>query len=422
MTRFSDGHQRVPVHLVGQRDKSHAISIYYNNEGVFDTDFSISGTDTSVVLETTSPSKAVEISYIDNSIKALETKINISNMPFRAVALNEAINLTTGELDVNSNTSSPNYDGGYIVDMKRHIVKYKEETKIRVSGISSSFRRSPWYAKIDLGKILKSYQGKTYLFDIPEYENQLWHPIYGRPYKEVFSELTYMTDKKYEAGYSNIYHRDNNFSVFTDLGVEIPNIVSDVDENNGYVYLNTKLSKGTKLIASFTAKENCYVYKDINLNPAIEHNPGIAGRYVLIYLKPTEVNPDGIVRKKSVYHKVANGLLNAINSLPDTSEPILILGAFHVRQTNTYEDTSLLDTRTRGGGLKDEDYNKSVDINKNVQSSADVGFIDGVSYPGSSVIIAEIPEEIKDIMSVSEIKRRISKHVTLGVDTLLEFE
>jgi hypothetical protein len=45
-----------------------------------------------------------------------------------------------------------------------------------------------------------------------------------------------------------------------------------------------------------------------------------------------------------------------------------------------------------------------------------------VPYPGSSVIIAEIPEEVKDVMTIAEIKRRISKHVTLGVDTLLEFE
>ena len=55
-------------------------------------------------------------------------------------------------------------------------------------------------------------------------------------------------------------------------------------------------------------------------------------------------------------------------------------------------------------------------------SVTDVGFADGVPYPGSSVIIAEIPEEVKDVMTIAEIKRRISKHVTLGVDTLLEFE
>ena len=420
MTRFSDGHQRVPVHLVSQRDKSHGLIIYYDNAGTFGTDFTLSGTDTSVHLTQTSPSKAAEIIYTGSSIKQLESAINVSNMPFRAVALNEAVNLSSGELDLN--TSTPNYEGGYFINMKRHVVKYNEETRLRVLGASSTFRRDPWYPRIDLGKILKPYQGRTYLFNIPEYENQIWHPIYGRPYRQITAPLEFLADKKYSVGFSNLYYRDNNLVIFTDKGVEVPNIVADVDENNGYIYLNSKLGTDIDLEAAFTIKDNSFTYKGVNLNPAIEHNPGIAGRYVLIYLKPSEINPDGIVRKKSVYHKVANGLLNAINSLPDTSEPILVLGAFHIRQTNSYEDTNILDTRTRGGGLKNASYEKSLSTNKNIQSSADVGFVDGVPYPGSSVIVAEIPEEIKEVMTVAEIKRRIAKHVTLGVDTLLEFE
>lgn len=420
MTRFSDGHQRVPVHLVNQRDNSHGLIIYYDDAGIFGTDYSISGTDTSVVLEQTFPSKTIEIIYTGNSIKSLESTINISNMPFRAVALNEAINLSSGEIVLN--TSTPNYEGGYFADIKRHVVRYNEETRIRINGVSSTFRRDPWYPRIDLGKVLRKYQGKTYLFDIPEYENQVWHPNYGRPFKQVYASMSYLADKKYSVGFSNIYYRDNNVSVVSNDSNEIPNIVSDVDENNGYIYLNNKFSKDIELNAELVIKEESFIYKDLNLNPAIEHNPGMAGRYALIYLKPTEINPDGIVRKKSVYHKIANGLLNAIYSLPETNEPILILGAFHVRQTNNYKDTNLLDTRTRGGGLKDASYEKSLGINKNIHSSADVGFVDGVPYPGSSVIVAEIPEEIKDVMTVAEIKRRIAKHVTLGVDTLLEFE
>jgi hypothetical protein len=420
MTRFSDGHQKVPVHLVNQRDKSHGLIIYYNNVGTFGTDFTISGNDSGLVLEQISPSKTTEIPYTGDSIKSLETAINISNMPFNAIALNEAINLATGEL--NLNTSTPNYDGGYFLDLKRHIVKYNEETRIRVSGVSSTFRRDPWYPRIDLGKILKEYRGKTYLFSIPEYEHQLWHAIYGKPYRQVIAPLTFLADKKYSAGFSQIYYRDNNIKILTDLGVEIPNLVSDVDENNGYIYIKEKLSDSIQLRASLTIKENSFIYKDINLNPAIEHNPGVAGRYVLIYLKPAEINPDGVVRKKSIYHAISNGLLNAISSLPKSTEPILILGAYHIRQTNNYKDTNILDTRSRGGGIKDSEYESTLEINKNVYSSSDVGFLDGVPYPGSSVIIAEIPEEIKEIMTVAEIKRRITKHVTLGVDTLLEFE
>lgn len=420
MTRFSDGHQRVPAHLVSQRDKSHGLIIYYDNAGTFGTDFSISGTDTSVVLEQTSPSKTAEITYTGNSIKSLEMAINISNMPFRAVALNEAINLSSGEISLN--TSVPNYEGGYFADIKRHIVRYNEETRIRVSGVSSRFRRDPWYPKIDLGKILKKYQGKTYLFDIPEYGNQLWHPIYGKPFRQVTAPMVFLADKKYSVGFPSIYYRDNNIRVLTDNGTEIPNVISDVDENNGYIYLKNKFSKSIALKAVLTVRENTFIYRGVNLNPAIEHNPGVAGRYVLLYLKPTEINPDGIVRAKSVYHKIGNGLLNTVHSLPQTTEPILILGAFHVRQTNSFKDTSILDTRTRGGGIKDVDYEKSLELNKNTHSVADAGFIDGVPYPGSSVIVAEIPEEIKDVMTVAEIKRRIAKHVTLGVDTLLEFE
>lgn len=420
MTRFSNGHQKVPVHLISKRDKSHGIAIYYNNEGTFGTDFTISGTNTSVVLTQTTPSKTEEVIYTGRSIAGFETAINISNMPFKAVALNEAINLSSGELVFN--TSEPNYEGGYIVGLKRHVVKYNEETRIRVSGISSSFRRDPWYPKINLGKILKTYNGKTYTFSIPEYENQLWDPVYGRPFIQIEAPLTFMSDKKYSVGFSNIYYSDKNLIIKTDIGAEIPNIVEDVDERNGFIYLNSIVGKDVNLEASFIIKANFYTYRDLNLNPAIEHNPGMAGRFALIYMKPSEINPDGIVRKKSIYHKIGNSILNAINSLPESNEPILLLGAFHVRQTNNYEDTSLIDTRTRGGGVKESLYEKSLDFNKNIYSSADVGFVDGVPYPGSSVMIAEIPEDLKQVMTTAEIKRRIAKHVTLGVDTLLEFE
>ena len=64
MTRFSDGHQRVPVHLVNQRDNSHGLIIYYDDAGIFGTDYSISGTDTSVVLEQTFPSVIRHLSNI----------------------------------------------------------------------------------------------------------------------------------------------------------------------------------------------------------------------------------------------------------------------------------------------------------------------------------------------------------------------
>jgi hypothetical protein len=387
---------------------------------VFGTDFTLSGTNTSVVLEQSSPVKTINISYVDKTIAQFQRDINVSNLPFRAVALNEAVNLSAGELT--TNTSTPNYEGGYFVDLKRHVVRYNEETRIHIGGVSNISREFPWYPIIDIGTISKKYNGKTYIYSVPEYEDQSWHPIFGRPYKNANRVAFSVSEKKLAVSSKPIYYRDDNISLFTDAGLPIEDMIDDVDEANGYIYLKRELPRNIEIKAQYVYKDISYVYDKINLNPAIEHNPGIAGRYVLIYLKPVEIHPDGIVRKRSVYHKISNSLVDAIVSLPSTDEPILVLGAFHIRQTNSYKDTNILDTRTRGGGIKNAEYQKALNANKNMYSVTDLGFADGVPYPGSSVVIAEIPESIKDVMTVAEIKRRISKHTILGVDTLLEFE
>lgn len=420
MTRFSNPHQKIPVHYVEKKDMSRGLVLYHSNSGTFGTDFSISGTDTSVVLEQMYPAKTIEIGYIDKNIRDFQRDINVSNLPFKAVALNEALNLDTGELV--TNTSTPNYEGGYFIDLKRHVVRYQEETRIRIDGVSDSIRTAPWYPRIDIGTISKSHGGKNYIFSVPEYENQLWHPIYGRPYKPGADKGLFSDRKKISLKDKPLYYRDSNIDISVDGGVPLYDMIEDVDEQNGFIYLKEELPQNSEVFVEYTYKDHSYVYDKINLNPAIEQNPGIAGRYVLIYLKPTEVHPDGISRSKSIHHKVANNLLDAIVSLPYENEPILILGGYHIRQTNTVEDSNILDTRTRGGGIKDTEYSSSLEKNKNTYSVTDVGFADGVPYPGSSVIVAEIPEEVKDVMTVAEIKRRISKHVTLGVDTLLEFE
>jgi len=361
------------------------------------------------------------MSYIGLSIDDLQSQIASSNVSFYSNSLNNALSLNTG--DLNLNTGDQTTDDGYVVRINRHIVKYEEETRIRLVPPYSESRDFPWYARVNIGQFSKDHLGSRHIFNIPEYRNQLWSSVYGYPYMDSFGEeAIFLDSKRLRVSRTPILWRDNN--IFLRIGSRdvFPGIIKDVDENNGIIYLNTDIPDASGLGVSYTYKQFDYVYKHIDMNPSVNNNPSVVGKFVLFYIIPERSQPGNVKRSRTIFHRTSHTLLGAIYSLPRFDYPVTILGALQVRQTNSVNDLNIYDTRSRGGGIKEDKYEDAIGINKNAYSVADMGHIDGVPYPGSSVVVYTLPSELKDTMSTDEIKKRASKHLALGVVPILEFE
>ncbi len=92
-----------------------------------------------------------------------------------------------------------------------------------------------------------------------------------------------------------------------------------------------------------------------------------------------------------------------------------------VRQTATIKDINISDTRTRGGGVKEEEWTKVYETTPGVRGNADAGWVDGEPYSGNAVLIIDIPNSIKTALGVEEIQRRATKSVAAGVKTLFDY-
>lgn len=423
ISSFNDPHDVVPLSLISAPEFAPGLSIYIDKPGTFGTgssdDYFISVNDTGIEL--TDGATVVPVQYSGQDLDTVRAGITNSNTAFFANALNEALSLNSGDLTFNTGESTS--DGGYIVRLKRHIVKYNEETRIRVLPPYQESSDFPWYARVNVGQFSKDYQGGRHVFGIPEYRKQVWSARYGYPYMTVGGEQPEFLDKRrIRVARKPILWRDNNISMRIKNRDAFPGIIDDVDENNGIIYLNTDISDVNGIAVSYVYKQLDYVYKHINLNPAIDQNPAVVGSFVLFYVIPEKSQPGNISRTRTVFHTISNTLLGAIYSIPRLDFPITLLGAMQVRQTNTISDINLYDIRSRGGGIKEDKFEEAVEINRNANAIADLGWIDGVPYPGNSVIICNLPSELKDTMSVEEIKQRALKHAALGTTMILEFE
>jgi len=419
MSNFEDPHVRVPTSLVDANGFAPAISIYFTSAGDLGTDFDIAVNNTGIIL--TQGAEQVSVSYVDRSIAQIQSDVVAAGLPFTAHPLNEMLSINSGELSLNTGDVTP--DGGWVVRTERHVVQYKEETRIRLLPPYPDSRDLPWYPRINIGQFSSDHFGVKHVFGVPEYRKQVWSRRYGYPYMDVLGEEPELiSERKLKVARHPILWSGRNMTIRIQDQPAPASIIEDVDENNGFLYLNTSIQDTNGVSVDYTYKEEGYIYKDVNMNPSVDHNPYVVGHFVLFYVIPEKSQPTGISRSRTVHHKISQTLLGAIYSLPRGDHPVTLLGALQVRQTNSVDDLSINDARARGGGVKDDRWEDALSANKLVHSVADLGRMDGLPYPGSSVLVYKLPESLKDTLSVEEIRQRASKHLAMGVTPIVEFE
>lgn len=415
--RHNQPNSIVPTHLVADLDTAPALAIYFDGDSSVAHSVAVISNDITLTVG----GVALTIPYATKSIGQIVERVNATDNPWYALALNEINSIASGSL-----TATPTdltAENGFVIRTNSHTVEYSEDTRISLLPPYDTSRDLPWHARINIGSFSKTVNGMSYLFSIPEYENQQWSRFYEKPYVTMEGEvLNRLGTDRVRASRTPILWTNKNIILNLNNKALDSSLVEDVDTNNGIIYLSQDLSSNGRISASYTYREDSYVYKGVNLNPSLEHNPVITGQYTLFYLVP--VSSTGAMQSNttSVRHITSPTLQGCISSLPTYDYPILLLGAMQVRQAATVKDISLSDTRTRGGGVKEEVWDQAYLSSPGVRGNADSGWMDGEPYSGNAVLVINLPNSIKTVLGVEEIQNRATKTVAAGVKTLFEFK
>lgn len=347
--------------------------------------------------------------------------INRLGFPYTANVMFEVDDVYAAEPFVDT-TNDKTIDDGMIVRGKGHVIKPLEEAQIRLLPPYNSSRHEPWNVIVNNGWVTRSWKGGSWRFAVPEYEKQTWSVLYGPGYvdqKDIVGER--LGPRALGVPRAPIHWDRGNLRLRVGDIYQPSTVIKDVDVHNGIIYLDRDYEDNQTILVDYTYKEDGYVYPWADINPTEFHSPGAVDRYVLYYLLPY-VGPNGVMRDSCVRHTEASTLAGAIFSIPNTGEPVMLLGATQVRQVHDYTEVQITDTRTRGGGVKWDNYNKALSKNRDIQNTADRGFYDGRPYPGNMALFVTLPSELKNSLTKTEIEGQVRRFVEYGTYTFLEFD
>lgn len=381
------------------------------------------------------------VSFVGKSLARVAQEINALSLPIQAVALSNLESLSQGDLlslgsdYVSIPTAFPvhdRYNSYVLIRSNRFFVKHKSVSNIKLLTPYYEDSALPWYPRITNGSFTDSYDGKIYHYYIPEYDNQVWSPIYGKPFKTLFGIRPLQVDVGvYKLPRYPVYWDGSNILIYNGDVPLTSNSIEDIDTKNGYIYLNRSLNIVQDLRVDYTYLENSYVYPHININGHFNQNPLLLNKYVLIYIVPVEGSSP--VSKRTVFHVVADSVEEALNSIQvrDKNIPYTILGAYSIQQVFSSDKVQLLDTRVLGGGLKlangpkspvhyidkalNEDLEEIEDKLPYTIGHWDIATYDGEPYPGSAAVLVDLPISLSDKFDKQEIYNKTSKFIAAGV-------
>lgn len=426
-----------------------AIVIYKTNP---DTEVTLSINDGDIEISDSSGS--LNISFSQKSIKQIVTEINSGLQDVKAEnRLNiGSDSVLPSTLITDGIPSSLIEDNPYTIRFKGIISRPEETSIISLKPPRAKRGIEPWYARISRGKFgirfndtsFLNYPGinadAIYIFGVPEFANQEWSIKYGAPYKDVFGEVPFI--QEYNPNIkatgitlrrSPIFYREKNISISINGVVQSNSIIKFVDENNGIVYLNQRIYKGTDISVDYSFKETDYEYDGVNLNVSTPHNPLAVDSYVSFYLKPIAADGALISGRRGVFHEITNTMAQASSkiaipikeiqaSVIPIYEPVIYLGSIIGSQGAFYDDFSVIDTRSRGGGIKKELVEQVRSTWREAEFFFDVADFNGINVPGNAGVVINLDQSMIDDIDRDEIVERATKSVAVGVVPVIDFK
>jgi hypothetical protein len=372
-------------------------------------------------------------------------------------------------MDTAGNGFFIDYPGEYDIDYINGVVSLDQDATgdLKIDYDYSNieiFKRTYANSKID-SEQLQTVDKKIF-YSSNARKNWLLYPApvvyripYGQGKKEDFIAPvnTYRID--YETG-QIIFFEDVNDRVYADYtySVDRPVSIRDYDIHSGLIYLSSSINFKDELYCNYYYEENFVDYhgyydKEIGHFMHLDLNPS-EGHYVTIPMvrtDPTDIKPimkfDNVPTAKLMNKEVYVYLLPYSDSFGNVNNyairhcfskaewdkisktklgTAVLLGIIQLREHTKVTDATVLDTRTRGGGLK-------VSIPKDIMKKKDpltasywdMGPWEGQAYYSNGVVIIELPRSILQSkggqFSESDVENVVRKYIAYGIYFIIEY-
>jgi len=426
-------------------------------------------------------------SYVNNSEGSkVVTTLSVSNFTqsvdssyeLRVVSLNNLVDvrLVKNINIVNGNgENQTSYNniliGGYKVVILTNYVEHvflptyslslNDKRQIKVLNSVENSSIESWYPRIRSGRfertVIENGIYTIYMYSIPEYFRQSFSETYGMPYREVVSEVPVITgDRTIKLRYAPLYVKVDENHIPINLEVKVNSAlmpISNWNLANGSIELMASVRSSDRITVNYVYEENNYTYRgfwdEINQHFwSLDLNPGhghyittydsetrefrtqssflLINQIIYIYLRPSARLLENTTKGLDIIYGSFNK--NPLfHSFVELDEPnLLLIGKIHVRPNSIYDSIKVTDTRSRGGGLKEEIGD--VLIKKfNVQANFywDISFWDGEPYPENAVLIIKLPRSILidfgGRFAKQEIEAAVEKYIAYGTFYIIEY-
>jgi len=207
--------------------------------------------------------------------------------------------------------------------------------------------------------------------------------------------------------------------------------IRDFNARTGELFLVDRLNSNDAglLRVDYTTTRRSYYFKKhddmfLNLNTYSGHARDLLGEAIYVYIVPHYVKFNGEVIPESVQERTLRVALSpdVFNPLRSEYDPLAVqLGVVYLSTALDVNRMAILDTRRRGGGLRDSA--NAAEIKRLVNEAWtywDVHHATGASYQKGGFVVVRLPEELKEQFSEREITEVIEKNITGGVGFKIE--
>lgn len=262
---------------------------------------------------------------------------------------------------------------------------------------------------------------------------------YEIDYKRGFVRLNYEPSGRVYMSYS--YSKSEKLTV------------ADYDKNQGIIRLNEEISFNDNVFVTYFYEDDYYEYRGyrdgdrlvkLDLNPTrghistipyVENNKvgykdvssyQLLGKSVYFYLLPYRIIKDGSIiteNKATIRHTFDKEELRLIQL---AHPEVIVLGSIKITNDLTVYDINVLDTRKRGGGLKDGILEKEILKTDPLSLNMwDIVRFDGLEYYANGITVIKVPESVLvskgGRFTEEEVKTIVNKHLALGVLPIIKY-
>jgi hypothetical protein len=182
--------------------------------------------------------------------------------------------------------------------------------------------------------------------------------------------------------------------------------------------------------------------EEFTIDPKNNNNMELLVKQIHVYLRPSAIRQvssqpiamaatnsiiEGTALDRTIFHTDEEWWFNPKDYKYDPT--MLRLGKATLQANSTMKDNmTILDTRTRGGGL-DEALSKEIirQVNQESMYHWDIGYFDGEAYQENGVIVIRVPRSILKSDSnptgfhESEVQEAVAKHKAYGLLPIVEY-